>query len=870
MQPFHRIAPGGGDEPPSAQITEKVLRFCHPDVDNPGTPARTVRDMNPNVFQTGGALQGAVAASLIRQREAAAALQPGDRIGIYRVVRELGRGGMAIVYLAERDDGEYQQQVALKWMPGAQADATGEALFRRERQALADLSHPHIARLLDGGRSPEGRPWFAMEYIDGAPLDRHCIAGSLDLKQRLSLFRQLCGAVAYAHAHGVIHRDIKPSNVLIDAQGQAKLLDFGIAQLLGETDSLGARAFTPGFASPEQIRGEPLSVASDVYQLGRVLASLLCADTHELETVAAHEATRVTIWLDAATPTAPVAAVPARLPTDLAAILAKATSLDPGRRHPTAEALADDVRAYLEYRPVSARPHSATYVAQRFVQRHPVATTLTVLLLALLIGSGIGLALQARQTRLARDEAVARADELEKVANFQASQLAEIDTRQMGVQLRQSLLDASAQAQREPLDAALAGVNFTDLSLKTLDANIFSNALDAIERDFSDQPLVKARLLQTVATTTRKLGLLEFSTAPQQEALAIRRSQLGDAFEDTLRSRDELGELLLQKKSLTQAEAEFRDALLAATTALGENHDTTLALSTGLALALQGQGKLAEAEAPFRDVLEQRRRFFGETHDDTLSAMNNLGNLLQEMGRYDEAEPLLLQAIALRRRTHAEGHTGTSIAMVNLGGMYVRKQAYAEAESVLREAAELLRRHQGDDHYLTLSAANNLGVALQMQNKLDEAEVWTRIAMEGRRRTLGERHKDTLSATNGYAVLLAKQGKLAEAEGMQRQVLDIARQVLGPDDYLLGIYGTGFGRTLTALQRWNLAEKELFAARDTFERGVGLGFPYAQRTLEALVQLHDGWETAQPGKGHAAQAAKWRSELEAAKQPKAK
>jgi predicted Ser/Thr protein kinase len=239
------------------------------------TPAMPI---DPRVFQTGGALQGAVAASLLRQREADAELRPGERVGIYRVLRELGRGGMAIVYLAERDDGEYQQQVALKWMHAAQADDAGEALFRRERQALADLSHPHIARLLDGGRSAGGRPWFAMEYIEGEPLDRHCMDSALPLARRLALFRHVCEAVAFAHARGVIHRDIKPSNVLVDRNGNAKLLDFGIAQWLGQHDALATRACTPGFASPEQWRGESVTVASDVYQLGRLLVAILCSD----------------------------------------------------------------------------------------------------------------------------------------------------------------------------------------------------------------------------------------------------------------------------------------------------------------------------------------------------------------------------------------------------------------------------------------------------------------------------------------------------------------------------------------------------------------------------------------------------------------
>ncbi len=824
--------------------------------------------IRPEDLRTGGALHGAVAASLVKQREAGAELQTGARVGMYRVVREIGRGGMAVVYLAERADGEYEQQVALKWMQGAHAAGTvAETLFRRERQALANLRHPHIARLLDGGRTAEGRPWFAMEDIAGDRIDRHASAQAMAVTQRLALFRQVCEAVAFAHARGILHRDIKPSNVLVDADGRAKLLDFGIALLLGEDDALVSRACTPGFASPEQLRGEPPTVVSDVYQLGRVLAALLSADARESDALLADEATRVTAWLDRAATGTGSAALPAGLPRDLSAILRKASALDPAGRYATVDALAEDVRAFLERRPVSARPRSAGYVTQRFVQRHPITAVLAAFALLQLIGGGIAIGLQVQQTRLARDQAVARAGELENVARFQASQLAAIDTRQMGVQLRQSLIEGAPEPQRPALDAALAGVNFTSVSLQALDANIFTGALKAIERDFAGQPQVKASLLQTLATTTRALGLLDSAAIPQQQALAIRRAELGETHPDTLRSRDEYGELLLQRRQLAEAEAEFRDALPAAQAVLGATDDTTLDLATGLALALQGQGKLAEAEAPFREVLAQRRRHFGDGDHDTLSAMNNLGNLLQEMGRYEEAEPLLQEAIAERRRVFAEGHPSTSIALVNLGGMYLRQRNHGEGERVLREAVDLLRRHQGDNHHLTLSAANNLGTALQMQNKLEEAEFWTRMAMDGRRQTLGEHNKDTLSAVSAYAVLLTKQGRAAEAERLQRRVLETARATLGPDDYLLGIYATGLGRTLVTLARWTEAEKALLDARETFARGVGLDFPYAQRNREALVELYEAWDRAEPDNGHAAKAARWREEPQAPPRP---
>ncbi|MBL0164324.1 MAG: serine/threonine protein kinase [Xanthomonadales bacterium] len=292
--------------------------------------------IQPSDFQTGGALQSEIAASLIRQRENASLPKAGDSIGSYRIIDELGRGGMAIVFRAERADGEYEQQVALKWMLDSHADPATAELFRRERQSLANLNHPHIARLLDGGRTADGRPWFAMELIEGLPLDQHCIDQSLPVVQRLRLFLQVCAAVAFAHARGLIHRDIKPSNVLVDAESQVKLLDFGIAQLLGEDDGLVVRAYTPGFASPEQGRRETLTVASDIYQLGRLVESMLRPQRQAPATLV--DATAIGAASEAA-------AQRGSLPVDLDAIIAMSCSEQASARYATADALAHDIRA---------------------------------------------------------------------------------------------------------------------------------------------------------------------------------------------------------------------------------------------------------------------------------------------------------------------------------------------------------------------------------------------------------------------------------------------------------------------------------------------------------------------------------------------
>lgn len=306
-----------------------------------------------DLIEPGALFRGALFADLV---QSAQELQPGAHLGVFRVVRELGRGGMGVVYLGERDDGQYSQRVALKVVGGARV---GDEVFRRERQILADLRHPHIARLVDGGQDAQGRPWLALELIEGRRLDEHCIDGALPVPQRLRLFLAVCDAVQFAHGRGVLHRDLKPSNVMVDADGSAKLLDFGIAELMG-SGSAAPQAFTPGYASPEQLAGEPLTVASDIYQLGVLLGALLVRDRANAGGA---------VLVDA----------------DLGAIIGRATAPRPEARYASVAALADDVRAWLAHRPVAARPRSAGYLLQRFVQRHPFGVSLGLATFALVV-----------------------------------------------------------------------------------------------------------------------------------------------------------------------------------------------------------------------------------------------------------------------------------------------------------------------------------------------------------------------------------------------------------------------------------------------------------------------------------------------------
>ena len=367
--------------------------------------------------------------------EAAGAMAAGERIGPYRVLREIGRGGMGAVYLAERADDQYQKQVAIKLIKRGMDTDSVLRHFRNERQILASFDHPNIARLFDGGTTEKGLPYFVMEHVEGLPIDRYCQAHELSLVARLKLFREVCAAVTYAHRHAVIHRDIKPSNILVTAEGAPKLLDFGVAKILQPgagaealMTATGARAMTPEYASPEQIGGPAVTTASDVYSLGVVLYELV---TGRLPyRFASQSPVDVSRTITEQTPERPSTAV-ARgngsskpqvpsskvLTGDLDNIVLMALRKEPSRRYQSVDLLSDDIRRHLESLPVRARKDTLGYRTGKFVRRNPTLTAVAALLLLSLVGGIIATTWQAQRARAQQVRAERRFNEVRKLAN---------------------------------------------------------------------------------------------------------------------------------------------------------------------------------------------------------------------------------------------------------------------------------------------------------------------------------------------------------------------------------------------------------------------------------------------------------------------
>jgi len=651
----------------------------------------------------------------------------GWRIGPYHIERLLGEGGMGAVYEASRADDEFQQRVALKLVKGSSDPEAALHRFRQERQILAALAHPHIARLLDGGVTPEGQPFFVMEYVDGKPIDKYCEEKRLGIRERLQLFRDVCAAVQYAHQHLIVHRDLKPGNILVTPEGDVKLLDFGIAKLLRQSDEIaatltmtGMHVMTPEYASPEQVRGASVTTATDVYSLGVVLYELLTGTRpFHLKERLLGEMERIICEQE---PTKPSTAVmkagastigdtkPERLRRalsgDLDNIVLLALRKEPQRRYSSAEALSEDMRRYLDGEPVRAHPPTFTYRSAKFIRRHWTPVVAACLLLLCLTG---GILATWRQMLRANSEAA----KAKAVNDFLQNDL---------------LAQASANVQARPDTKP-----DPDLKVRTA----LDRAAARIAGKFDRQPLVEASIRQTIGTTYMDLGLYPEAQRQVERAFDLRRR------------------------------------------ALGPEHPDTLTSMYGLAILYWRQGKYAEAEPLYTKVLEVRRRVLGPEHSDTLTTMTLLALLYADEGKFAQAEPLYTEALEAERRALGPEHPDTLATMDSLAQLYWQQGKYAEAEPLYTKVLEVARRVLGPEHPRTLNSMNNLANLYRSQGKYAQAELLFTKVLEVERRMLGVEHPDTLLSMNNLAGLYYSQGKYAQAEPLLTNALEVNLRVLG-------------------------------------------------------------------------------------------
>jgi serine/threonine-protein kinase len=821
-----------------------------------------------------------------------AAGMEGRRVGPWRVERLLARGGMGEVYLAERADGEFTQVAALKVIRGGMDSEVILRRFQGERQILAQLDHPHIARLLDGGVTDDRLPYFTMEYVDGLPIDRYCDELRLTVRQRLALFRTVCSAVHHAHRNLVVHRDLKPSNVLVTHDGTVKLLDFGIAKMLDEeADSprmtrTGMRAMTPAYASPEQVRGEPVTTASDVYSLGVLLYELLAgcgpygsreSDGAELEdsirtTVPERPSRAVERQRTDAEP-APEAVAAARgesarhlrrrLAGDLDNICLMALRKEPERRFGSAEALSADIDRHLRGLPVVARPDTVGYRFRKFVVRNATAVVtsaaMVVLVAALVVFYTARLAEE-------RDRARLEARKAARVSEFLAGLFQVSDPRESG---------GETVTARQILDRGAA----------------------RLEEGLGDEPEVLASMMMVVGDVYRSLGLYDSAEPWLEKSLVIRREQLGErhpdtaeslletgrlefdtgdlegarrAFRQTLALRrslfgnddprvaealDDLGRLLLEVDSLETAVALHEQALRIRRGAFGDRDLRVAESMTNLGEVRFQLGELDSAEALFRRALDIRTEALGPRHVDVAASLQSLATVLEAKADTKGAEETYRRAMDVERRVYGEDHPARGAAMTNLARVLGGERRYDEAADLLREAVRL-ERLRGEDHPYVAYTLKELGKVLRDRGDTDEAKDVFREALRIYDIAYPEGGLYVASARINYARLLLRTGDAAAAEPILRAGVETYRQGLPQGTIARVRAEESLGACLRALERYEEAEPLLLGAYRDVE--AALGGERARAAAREIVRLYDAW-------GRPEQADPYRVRAEAAR-----
>ncbi|MEM6646413.1 MAG: serine/threonine-protein kinase [Bacteroidota bacterium] len=748
-----------------------------------------------------------------------APVQSGDRIGPYQLTERLGEGGMGLVYRAQRVDGQFEQQVAIKFMQRGLASEMAIRRFQHEQQVLARLNHPNIARLYDGGVTPAGVPFLVMEYVQGEPIDTYCDGRQLRLDQRLTLFLQVAEAVQYAHRNLIVHRDLKPGNILVTPDGTPKLLDFGIAKLLSDEGGphlapltrTGFRVMTPEYASPEQILGDTITTTSDVYQLGVLLYELLTGRRpyridsrvrHEIEQVVLNAApTRPSTALvkvaDAEASTAITQArrlrpdqLRRRLAGDLDMIVLMALRKEPERRYASVDALAEDLQRHLDGLPVQARPDTFGYRATRFVRRHRPELGAALVLVLLVIGYAATVTVQSARIAAERDQADAVTEFLIHLFEGTDPTLTNGDTL-TALALLQTGTDrldqlAGQPATRARLDEALARIymhmgRFNEADSLIQAALAYYGAAGSPDADL-------ARSLQYAADVHTWLGRYDSARVDYERSLALRQS-LPPAHPDVLATRQGLSTAIMRLGDYPAA-LELRlelDALLKA--AYGPDAFATARNQGELATVYEYMGDYATSDSLHVQSLRVLRDSLGLEHPMVVMNTRDRARTLMHQGRFAEAIPLLEYVARLNEQHYGTQHPTVPNTFGDLAEALMGVGRHAEAEPYARRSVELMRELYGDHQYIG-SNLIGLGLAVAGQDRHAEAEAYFRDAVATYRRTLPSGHAFLGTGYSHMARNLHNQGRLDSAIVYNRLALDVYANQYGaahPYYYIVGL-----------------------------------------------------------------------------------
>jgi serine/threonine protein kinase/Flp pilus assembly protein TadD len=787
-------------------------------------------------------------------------LTAGRRIGKYEVIREIGRGGMGAVYLATRADDSYKKRVAIKLIKRGMDTEDILRRFRVERQILASLDHPNIARLLDGGTTEDGLPYFVMEYVEGSPMLDYCDQQRLSTVERLKLFRKLCAAVQHAHQNLIVHRDLKPSNLLVTSDGEPKLLDFGIAKFLNPEMSpqtiaptmTAMRLMTRDYASPEQVRGQPITTASDVYSLGVLLYRLLTGHhPYQFKTPLPREVERIICETEPQRPSEAVARVeemtamdgatirltPAAvsrardaepeklrrtLSGDLDNIVLMAMRKEPARRYSSVEQFSEDLRRYLEGLPVMARKDTFAYRASKFVARNRVRVVAAGIVLLAIFAALTVSVWQARVAARQRDQAQLEKGRAEEIKRFLVQTL----------NYSNPLLPSS-------------GINGKETTL--------SEALDEAARrlesgEFSQQPEIKAELHEVIAHSYNGLGKYQQAEKHIQAYIALQTHLYGQNHPATLSAMSLWATTLFRRGQMAEAESLYRKILpmMRDEQKRGNLKAARLADAlNNLAYLRRTVGDSKDAEAIFREALSLN----DEMSPDEWSFFNGttrstLASTLADQGRFEDALRTAREAVTEYQQRGETNNPSYGFCLTVLGGFLTDKESYAEADASLRQAEAIFRKMLAPSSLWLGDNLRNQGLSLYQQGDyhvaFDKASEAQKIYLEG----FGTHydHYPTVLIIQGLS--LSRMGKPQDGEPLLREAVKLRTERLPQGHYWIAVANSALGECLTLQKRYAQAAPLLLSSYESLTQSQSPQSPHLRATLERLVALYENWGKA--------------------------
>jgi len=743
----------------------------------------------------------------------------GKAIGKYKIIKELGYGGMGSVYLAERADGQFRQRVALKLLRNAIADGQQVQRFRSERQILASLDHEHIARLIDGGVTDDGRPWFAMELVKGIPVTDFCDSGKLTIQNRLKLFLDICEAVGYAHRNLVIHRDLKPSNILIKKEGKAKLLDFGIAKIITDRKSEpaltqpGFLPYTPSYASPEQIRSEPISTASDVYQLGLMLYELLvgippydvsgktpsAVEDIICNRVPPHPAVQLVKNGGIKNPEevsrmrrVSVKKLKKELSGELGTIVMKAIRKEPERRYESAGHLADDIRRYLSGRPVKAHADSRLYRVGKFLKRHPAGSVSAAAIVLMAVIYIVTLTWHQQQTRAALAHAEREAEKSAQVVEFMLGMF------------------EAGEPRTNPGDLITA-------------RELLERGLEEAEM-LNSQPEVQANMYNVIGKVYSGLGRFDDAAEILQKAVELVRPLAGknnveiDALAGYL---IDLANAKVRQGRFGEAQSAYREALEILSERYGENHprvaDAKIAMGSWIPVAgLEGAAELR------LNALKIRKEWFGEDDLATVEALIQAGQIMRSLAKPEEAIDMFEQALNIRKNILGESHPDVQSTRFILADIYrLFKIDFVIAEELYRNGLDILEETNGQNHPSRLHGITSLASLLVTDGRNQEAAELYRENLEVRIEVFGDFHPSVAEGLGQAGRGFKRMGLFQQSEAYHRKALEMWKQLLDEDHTIISGAKAGLAESLIHLGKFDKAEILLNRALEIQQRHFG-------------------------------------------------